>query len=65
VETALAVLSLRDQRLPGAVNLREQDPDCLLWLPRETLSGPSLRTILKVSLGFGGHLAAAVLRAVD
>ncbi len=63
VEAALAVLTLRDQRIPPAVNAIEIDPDCGLDLRTQTRELPICR-ILKLSLGFGGHLAAVVLEHV-
>lgn len=62
VELALAALSLRDQIVPPVTNLMDVDPDCPLpWLPGVAQKLP-LERVLKLSLGFGGHLAAAVLR---
>lgn len=62
VELALAALSLRDQIAPPVTNLHESDPTCPLpWLPRTAERLP-IERVLKLSLGFGGHLAAAVLR---
>ncbi len=63
VEAALAVLTLRDQRIPPAVNAIEIDPDCGLDLSTQTRELP-IRRILKLSLGFGGHLAAVVFEHV-
>lgn len=62
VELALAALSLRDQIVPPVTNLVHSDPACPLpWLPRTAERLP-IERVLKLSLGFGGHLAAAVLR---
>lgn len=62
VELALAALSLRDQIVPPVANLTDADPACPLpWLPRRAERRP-LERVLKLSLGFGGHLAAALLR---
>lgn len=61
VELGLAALSCRDRVCPGNVNLTEPDPELGdLNLPRDTFDirpGP----VLKLALGFGGHLAAVVL----
>jgi 3-oxoacyl-[acyl-carrier-protein] synthase II len=57
VELAAAVLSVRDGRLPPTVNLTELDPACRLRLSNETHSIDGYG--LKISLGFGGHVAVA------
>ena len=64
VETAAVLLAMRDAVIPPTVNLTTPDPECDLdYTPRRPNRKP-VRTALKLSLGFGGHLAAAVLRAV-
>ncbi len=59
-ELAIACLSIRDGFVPPTLNLRDPDPACVL---PHTPTGESrpIRSALKLSLGFGGHLAAAVL----
>lgn len=66
VETALSILALRDQLVPPTANLSHVDPqlDRLLQLTM-TRAEPVSRSIqyaLKLSLGFGGPVAALVLR---
>ncbi len=64
VETAATLLAMRDGVIPPTVNLVNADPDCDLdYTPGKSRKKP-VRTALKLSLGFGGHLAAAVLRTV-
>jgi 3-oxoacyl-[acyl-carrier-protein] synthase II len=65
VELALACLSLRDQVLPPNVNLDVIDPDCPLPFQGSQPRPRRIETLLKVSLGFGGHQAAAWLRHTD
>ncbi|MFO0895829.1 MAG: beta-ketoacyl-[acyl-carrier-protein] synthase family protein [Pirellulales bacterium] len=62
VELALATLALRDQFAPPTLNLTDPDPECDLNVVPP--SGHSLNTehALKLSIAFGGHLAAIVLR---
>ncbi len=64
VETALTLLSLRDRRVPGTVNLESQDERCCIPLTPESQSFSSLRRVAKLSLGFGGHMACGVFDAV-
>jgi len=62
VETAAVLLAMRDGVIPPTVNLRTADSNCDLdYTPLNAAHAP-IRTALKLSLGFGGHLAAAVLR---
>ena len=64
VEMAVTLLALRDGIVPPTVNLESPDPACDLdYTPRRPKQKP-LHTALKLSLGFGGHLAAAVVRRV-
>ena len=60
-ELALTCLAMRDGFVPPTVNLTDPDPSC--DLDATPLVG-RVRTIdaaLKLSIGFGGHLVAAVL----
>jgi 3-oxoacyl-(acyl-carrier-protein) synthase len=62
VELALTALALRDGFVPPTLNLTDPDPECDLdCLP---LVGQSrqVQTAIKISLAFGGHLAAVALR---
>ena len=69
VETALAILSLRDQVAPPTANLRTLAPDLESILPLpftgETPTPRRIDTVLKTSLGFGGPVAAVLLRRID
>jgi 3-oxoacyl-[acyl-carrier-protein] synthase II len=58
-ELAATAFAVRSGRLPPTVNLTDQDPECGLSLARvvRQVEGPGL----KLSLGFGGHIAAALL----
>jgi len=65
VETAFTLLALRDGVIPPTLNLHTPDAACDLdYTPRAARRQP-LQTALKLSLGFGGHLAAALLRKVQ
>ncbi len=56
VELALCCLMLRDQLVPPNVNLDHADPECNLPWRCTALSRP-VESLLKLSLGFGGHQA--------
>jgi len=62
LELAITALALRDGFTPPTINLEDPDPDCDMdCLP---LTGRQRRCqhALKISIAFGGHLAATVLR---
>ncbi len=64
VELALMVLALQHGRIPPTINIgNDRDPECDLNGLDVGNPGPERppRIALKLSLGFGGHLAVAVL----
>ena len=65
VESAATLLALRDGIVPPTANLFEQDPECDLDCTALASRRRNLEIALKLSLGFGGHLAAAVFRRWD
>ncbi len=65
VELAIAALSVRDGFAPPTLNLDDPDPACDLDGTPHAGRALPIRALLKLSLGFGGHLAAVVLRRVE
>ena len=63
VELIALVQALRTGLVPPTVNLRSPAPDCRLGHVMDVARAGSFRVGLKLSLGFGGHCAALVLRA--
>jgi 3-oxoacyl-(acyl-carrier-protein) synthase len=65
VELAITALALRDGFAPPTVNLTDPDPecdlDCIPLVGRRT----SFEHALKLSVAFGGHMAAMALRRWD
>jgi 3-oxoacyl-(acyl-carrier-protein) synthase len=62
VELAITALALRDGFAPPTLNLTEPDPECDIdCIPLVGRVRP-LEHALKLSIAFGGHLAAVVLR---
>jgi 3-oxoacyl-(acyl-carrier-protein) synthase len=65
VELAITALALRDGFAPPTLNLTHPDPecdlDCIPLVGRER----AMEHALKLSIAFGGHLAAIVLRRWD
>lgn len=63
-EIGLALLGMRNGKLPGAVNLNERDEKCNIACNRDDLALRP-RVVLCNSSGFGGINAAVVLKAVE
>lgn len=63
IELAGSVLAIRDRVSPPTATLTELDPHCSLRLSRKPMNVSGCG--LKVSLGFGGHVAAALLGPGD
>jgi 3-oxoacyl-(acyl-carrier-protein) synthase len=62
VELAITALALRDGFAPPTINLTDPDPECDLdCIPLFGRRG-KFDTALKISVAFGGHLAAVALR---
>ena len=62
VELALATLAVRDGFIPPTINLTEQDPECDIDCTALRGVATPVRTALKLSIAFGGHIGIAVLR---
>ena len=62
VEFAACLLAMEDRFIPPTINLEEPDETCDLdYVPREARSA-RLKTVLSVSLGFGGHVGVVIVR---
>jgi 3-oxoacyl-[acyl-carrier-protein] synthase II len=64
-ELAITCLAIRDGFVPPTLNLEDPDPACDLDATPFVGRARTIRAALKLSLGFGGHLAAVVLRRPD
>lgn len=62
VELAITCLAMRDGFVPPTLNLDDPDPACDLDGTPHVGRAVPIRAALKLSIGFGGHLAASVLR---
>lgn len=65
VELALTAMAIRDQFVPPTMNLTDPDPACDLDGTPLVGRSRTIHAAIKLSLGFGGHLACAVLRRPD
>jgi 3-oxoacyl-(acyl-carrier-protein) synthase len=61
-ELAITCLALRDHFVPPTLNLDDPDPACDLDGTPHVGKARNIRAALKLSIGFGGHLAAVVVR---
>jgi 3-oxoacyl-[acyl-carrier-protein] synthase II len=65
VEAMACLLAIRDGCLPPTINHETPDPDCDLdYVPNEARP-VHLRVALSNSMGFGGHNASLIFRAVE
>ena len=62
VELAITTLALRDGFAPPTLNLTDPDPQCDLDCIPLVGRSSRLSEALKLSVAFGGHLAAIALR---
>ncbi len=62
VELAITALALRDGFAPPTLNLTDPDPECALDCVPLIGRAQPLEHALKLSIAFGGHLAAIALR---
>ncbi|WP_410625873.1 beta-ketoacyl-[acyl-carrier-protein] synthase family protein [Amycolatopsis sp. cmx-8-4] len=62
LETAAALLALRNGFAPPIANLLRSDPGCGMELAGRHGVAKDIRVLLKINLGFGGHNSALVLR---
>jgi 3-oxoacyl-[acyl-carrier-protein] synthase II len=65
IEAAVAVLSIRDQRIHGTRNLEIPDPDCDLDYVPEGPRDVAIDWAMSNSFGFGGHNSSLVFRRYE
>ena len=65
VELAATVLAIRDGRLPPTMNLTSPDNECDLDFVAGKSQACDVSHAMKLSLGFGGHLVAGIIRRPD
>ena len=58
-EAFATVMSVAERCVPATINYRDADPDCDLWVVRETQALP-IRYALSNNIGLGGHNGAVV-----
>ena len=64
VETAVGILALQNQILSPTTNYTKSDPTCVVPVSGTPMKLHNADYLLKTSLGFGGHLAAGLLKRV-
>jgi len=65
IEAIVCVLSIRDGIIPPTINQETRDPECDLDFVPNLARRKAVRVTLSNSLGFGGHNASLVIRALD
>ena len=63
-EAFATVKSVHEQCAPATINYRDPDPDCDLWVVRETTAHP-IRYALSNNIGLGGHNGAVIFKRYD
>lgn len=63
-EAFATVKSVAEQCAPGTINFRDPDPECDVWVVRETTSMP-IRYALSNNIGLGGHNGAVIFKRYD
>ena len=63
-EAFATVKSVHEQVAPATINYRDADPDCDLWVVRETTAHP-IRYALSNNIGLGGHNGAVIFKRYD
>lgn len=63
-EAFATVKSVYEQCAPATINYRDPDPDCDLWVVRDTTSHP-IRYGLSNNIGLGGHNGAVIFKRYD
>lgn len=62
IELAVCLLAMRDGIVPPTINLDEPDRECDLDYTPGVARRRAVETAMKLSLGFGGHVAGVALR---
>jgi 3-oxoacyl-[acyl-carrier-protein] synthase II len=63
-EAFATVMSVAEQCAPATINYRDFDPECDLWVVRETQALP-IRYALSNNIGLGGHNGAVIFGRYD
>jgi 3-oxoacyl-[acyl-carrier-protein] synthase II len=63
-EAFATVMSVAEQCAPATINYRDADPECDLWVVRET-QALQVRYALSNNIGLGGHNGAIIFKRYD
>jgi 3-oxoacyl-[acyl-carrier-protein] synthase II len=62
IESAIAIMAIREGIVPPTINYRVEDPECDLDYTPNKARKREINYVLKNSLGFGGHNASLVFK---
>ena len=65
VESVFCFLALRDGIIPPTINYETPDPECDLDYVPNQARRRAVTTVVKNSMGFGGHNVSLVFRKLD
>lgn len=65
VEVIASLLAMQDQFIPPTIGLEEPDPACDLDYTPLKAKQASVRKVISLSMGFGGHVAAIALGKME
>ena len=63
-ELIILLLSMRDSYVPATLNHKDRDPELNITIAPEMASA-DIRTVAKMSTGFGGYNAVTLFRKLD
>ena len=62
IESAIAIMAMREGIVPPTINYKVEDPECDLDYTPNTAKKRNINYVLKNSLGFGGHNATLIFK---
>lgn len=61
IEMVSVVQTIKNQKIPPTINLKRQDPECVLNVIKDTYVNHAVKNVLKTSSGFSGIHTAVII----